>query len=116
MDPKPQARARAEMILKVRAGLLTATAAAEALGISRKTYYEWEERGLKAMLQELEDQEPGRPTLPVSPIETALTAQVAQLESKLKVAEQTAEIRAMLRAMEGAGAKKKRRRSPKSSP
>ena len=116
MDPKAQARSRAEMILKVRTGLLTATAAAEALGISRKTYYEWEERGLKAMLQELEDQEPGRPARPVSPTETALAAKVAQLESKLKVAEQTAEIRAMLRAMEEADAKKKRRRSPKSSP
>jgi hypothetical protein len=52
----------------------------------------------------------------VSAVETALAARVTELESKLKVAEQTAEIRAILRAMEGADAKKKRKRSPKSSP
>jgi len=34
-----QARQRAEMILKVRGGQITAQEAARALGISRKTYY-----------------------------------------------------------------------------
>ena len=40
------ARLRAEVIMKVRCGLLTAQQAAEHLGVSRKTYYKWEERGL----------------------------------------------------------------------
>jgi transposase len=116
MQTKQEARTRAEVILKVRAGLMTATEAATTLGVSRKTYYEWEERGLGAMLRQLEDQTPGRPAVSVSAVETALAARVTELESKLKVAEQTAEIRAILRAMEGADAKKKRKRSPKSSP
>ena len=67
------------------------------------TYQAVSGAGVKA-LQELEDQEPGRPVQPVSPTETALAAKVAQLEAKLKVAEQTAEIRAVLRAMEEADA------------
>lgn len=115
MQTKQEARARAEVILKVRAGVMTVTEAAALLGVSRKTYYEWEERGLGAMLRQLEDQAPGRPVRAASAAETALTAKVAELEAKLKIAEQTAEIRALLRAMEGVSAKKKRKRSRKSS-
>lgn len=115
MKTKQAARARAEAILKVRAGLMTATEAAATLGVSRKTYYQWEKRGLGAMLSQLEDQDPGRPTAAASPTEAALAAKVAELESKLKTAEQTAEIRAVLRAMEAANAKKKPKPSRKSS-
>jgi transposase len=116
MTAKETARRRAEVIMQVRAGRMTVKTAAAELGISRKTYYEWEARGLGAMLGQLEDQAAGRPASPVSARETALQAKVAALEKKLAVAEQTAEIRALLRAMEQAGAKKKRPRSRKSSP
>ena len=95
---------------------MTVKAAAAMLGISRKTYYEWEARGLGAMLGQLEDQTAGRPASPGSAETAALQAKVVELERKLAVAEQTAEIRAVLRAMEQAGAKKKRPRSRKSSP
>ena len=37
------------IIPQVRSGALTATAGAERLGISRKTYYEWEDRTLQAL-------------------------------------------------------------------
>jgi transposase len=57
MDPK--ALLRTEMIVKVRAGLMTATAAAEALGVSRKTYYKWEKKGLQAMLAAGQAENPG---------------------------------------------------------
>ena len=43
------ARRRAEMIMKVRCGLLTAGQAADRLGVSRKTFYKWEQRGLSAL-------------------------------------------------------------------
>lgn len=116
MHTKEAARLRAEVIMKVRSGQLTATAAAELLGVSRKTYYEWEARGLSGMLQQLEDQEPGRPPDPFSPERALMTARIKELEQRLAVAEQTAEIRAVLRAMEKADAKKKgghdRPRSP----
>jgi len=109
MTAKEQARQRAEVIMQVRAGRLTVKQAAAALGISRKTYYQWEGRGLSAMLSQLEEQAPGRPPEPVSAEALALKAKVAELEQKLAVAEQTAEIRAVLRAMDGAAAKKKRK-------
>lgn len=96
--------------MQVRSGKLTVKAAAALLGVSRKTYYEWEARGLGAMLRQLEDQTGGRPPSPVSPEETALRAKVAELERKLASVEQTAEIRAVLRAMDQAAAKKKRPR------
>jgi transposase len=94
--------------MQVRSGKLTVKAAAALLGVSRKTYYEWEARGLGAMLRQLEDQTVGRPPSPVSAEETALQARVAELEQKLASVEQTAEIRAILRAMDQASAKKKR--------
>ncbi len=46
--------------MKVRTGLLNATQGAEALETSRKSYYKWENRGLSAMLECLEDREAGR--------------------------------------------------------
>ena len=52
----------------------------------------------------------------MSPEQVALRDRVAKLEQELEVAKQTAEIRAVLRAMEQNAAKKKRPRSPKSSP
>jgi len=58
------ARLRAEMIMKVRCGLLTARQAADRLGVSRKTFYKWEQRGLSALLDSVTDQPPGRPPLP----------------------------------------------------
>jgi transposase len=58
------ARLRAEMIMKVRCGLLTARQAADRMGVSRKTFYKWEQRGLNALLDSVTDQPPGRrPTL-----------------------------------------------------
>jgi len=116
MQAKETARQRAEAIMKVRSGQLTVTEAAALLGVSRKTYYEWEARGLGAMLQQLEDQEAGRPANPVSAEQAALQAKVAALEKELNIAKQTAEIRAVLRAMEEKAAKKKRPKSPASSP
>jgi transposase len=105
---------RAEMIVKVRAGLMTAQAAAEALGVSRKTYYEWEKKGLTGMLQNLASQDPGRPALPESPREKELEAKVQALTKELDVAKQTSEIRAMLRLMEETAAKKKGKQPPRS--
>ena len=40
---------------------MTATEAAKELGVSRKTYYKWEQRGLAALMDGLEDQTAGRP-------------------------------------------------------
>ena len=58
-------RNRALIIMQVRSGQITATEGAKRLGISRKTYYKWEQRGLRALLDGLSDQSPGRPSQPV---------------------------------------------------
>jgi len=80
-----RARQRAEAIMKVRCGLLSASQAARQLGVSRKTYYKWEERGLSALLGSLEDQPAGRPQKPVDRHREALEKQLveAQRESAL---------------------------------
>ena len=60
-----QARRRAELIIQVQAGRMSASAAAAQLGVSRKTYYKWEQRGLSAILGSLREGKPGRPPEPV---------------------------------------------------
>jgi transposase-like protein len=77
--PQQAARQRAEMIMKVRCGLMTASQAAEQLGVSRKTYYKWEQRGLSALLDGLSDQSPGRPTQPVDTRSQKLEKQLDQM-------------------------------------
>ena len=59
-----EAHRRAECILKVRSGLMSVTAAASELGVSRKTYYQWEAKAFDFMLKGLCENEPGRPALP----------------------------------------------------
>jgi transposase len=73
-----KARLRAEVIMKVRCGLLTAQQAAEHLGVSRKTYYKWEERGLAGLLSSLADQASGRPCQPVDSEKQSLQRQLEQ--------------------------------------
>jgi Helix-turn-helix domain len=66
-DPKPSAhpqalaRQRAQLVMQVRSGLLSAQEAARQLGISRKTYYKWERRSLVALVEALGNREQGAP-------------------------------------------------------
>ena len=72
------ARQRAQVIMKVRCGLMNASQAAEQLGVSRKTYYKWEQRALRAMLDGLTDQPSGRPIHLVDKQKQALEKQLAE--------------------------------------
>jgi len=100
--PKPSAyqqalaRQRAQLIMQVRSGLLSAQEAARQLGISRKTYYKWECRALAAMVEALENREHGRPPRTADPEKEALRRQTQELQAKLQVLEQTARIRQAL--------------------
>jgi len=85
---KRTAQQRAALILKVRTGQLTATAAAQALGISRQAYYQWEGRALRAMLTALEEQPRGRPRKQRDPHQAALEQKVAQLQKELRLHEE----------------------------
>lgn len=107
------ARLRAAIILQVRSGQMTASAGAKALGVSRKTYYQWEKRALQGMMEQLSEQEAGRPVEAKDPQLEAMQARIAQLEAKLKIAEQTAEVRAVLLAMERAQEKRLKKKKSK---
>ena len=89
------------MILQVRSGVLTAKEGARVLGVSRKTYYEWEEKSLKAMSLALENRSSGRPPLSLDPEKEALRERVRELEKKLDLAEKTIEVKELLAAHEG---------------
>ena len=84
-DAKALARQRA--ILEVLAGRMNVTQAAQELGVSRKTFYEWQERALSAMRAALRDRPGGRPPLPVDPEKEHLQATVETLEKERLVLE-----------------------------
>ena len=91
-----KARQRAELILQVRSGQLTATAAAQTLGISRQQYYQWEQRALAALLSALEDQPTGRPKTPTDPEKEKLQSRVEQLEQQVQHQQQREQLRQLL--------------------
>jgi len=93
---KKLARERALVILQVRSGVLKAKEGAKLLGVSRKTYYEWEEKSLKAMALALENQPAGRPSVPVDEEKETLRERIQELEKKLDLAEKTIEVKQLL--------------------
>src|SRR5512135_1598064 len=97
---KKLARERASIILQVRSGSLTATEGAERLGVSRKTYYEWEDRALQAMTLALENHPPGRPPVLLDAEKEELQTKIRDLEKKLYLAEKTIEVKDLLSAYE----------------
>lgn len=101
------ARKRAEVIFAVRSGQITAEEGARRLGVSRKTYYEWENRALEAMTGALEDKAPGRPSAPKDEEKERMQNEIAALQNELFVAKKTVEVRDMLHAYELHKAKKK---------
>jgi transposase len=106
------ARERALVILRVRSGALTAKQGAQALGVSRKTYYEWEERALKAMALALENRVAGRPSVSTDEEKERLRQRIREMEKKLDLAEKTLEVKELLAAYEefrDRGTKKNRR-------
>ncbi len=95
------ARERALVILQVRSGVLTAKQGAKLLGVSRKTYYQWEERALKAMALALENRPAGRPPVSMDEEKERLRERIRELEKKLDLAEKTIEVKELLTAYEG---------------
>ena len=59
--------------MKVRCALMTASEAARELGVSRKTYYKWEQRGLSGLLDGVSTKRAGRKAMArESPLEKQL--------------------------------------------
>jgi transposase-like protein len=110
---KKHARERAAIILQVRSGALTVTEGAERLGVSRKTYYEWEDRALQAMALALENHSPGRPVVPLDAEKEGLRREVQDLKKKLYLTEKTVEVKDLLAAFDLHEAKKNQRKEQK---
>src|SRR5512135_1082333 len=105
------ARERALVILRVRSGAMTAKQGAQALGVSRKTYYQWEERALKAMALALENRVAGRPCVSTDEEKKTLRQRIRELEKKLDLAEKSRVAKEMMVVYEEfrhRGAKKNR--------
>ena len=109
MSPAKQARQRAEVILKVRSGRMTAAQGARLLRISRKSYYQWERRGLSGMLRQLADRPVGRPARVRDRVKERLQRELSRMEQRLIVLEQTAKLRGRLRQWDRQDAKKNAR-------
>jgi transposase len=107
-EDKELARKRAAVVFAVRSGQITAEEGARKLGVSRKTYYEWERRALQAMTEAMEDKAPGRPSTPQDEEKQRLQDEITELQNKLFVAEKTVEVRDMLHAYELHNAKAKK--------
>jgi transposase len=106
-----RARERALVMLRLRSGVMTAKQGAQALGVSRKTYYQWEERALKAMALALENRVAGRPCVSTDEEKESLRQRIRELEKKLDLAEKALEVKELLAAYEEfrhGGAKKNR--------
>jgi transposase len=113
-EEDPKALARQRVILDVLAQRMNVTQAALELGISRKTFYEWQARGLAGMRAGLRDRPGGRPPLPADPQKEHLQATVESLEKERLVLEGRLRIQQAIRETLGErrpgtpGPKKKR--------
>lgn len=96
-----RARRRAEEILAALSGRITATEAAKRLGVSRKTYYKWESRALRAVEGALSDREGGRPASPQDAEKESLRKENEELLKKVEVLRQTLELRESLAELLG---------------
>ena len=110
-EDKERARHRAAVVFAVRSGQITTEEGARRLGVSRKTYYEWESRALQAMTEALEGKAPGSPPSPQEEEKQRLQEQIAELQKQLFVAKKTVEVRDMLHAYELHKAKAKKSNS-----
>jgi len=100
MNKPDQARARlrAELIVEVRSGRITAKEAAKRLGVSRKTYYKWEKRALKGMVEALSERASGRPAVRIDQEKQTLKEKNERLEKTVEGLERTVKIRGLFQA------------------
>lgn len=96
-----------DLIIKVRSGVTTATAAAQALGISRRTYYKWEARALRGMQNGLTQRDGGRPAAVTDPEKEKLRKELEDLRTERVIWDQIQRVREELGLLPGDTAKKK---------
>lgn len=116
MDSNGIARQRAEQIIKVRSGQMSATEAARNLGISRKSYYKWEERALSAMMGALQNQSSGRPGLAVDEEKESLKRKLHEAEENSQHLERRLYVREVMSQPVRDEPKKKERADKRACP
>lgn len=87
---------RAEVIIKVCAEKMTATEAAKELGVSRKTYHQWQNRALAGMMEALEDGRGGRPSQQEDPQIKQLRKDKEQLEIENEILQMRLQIQKIM--------------------
>lgn len=92
----PKVRQRMQVIVAHLAGQINATEAAQALFISRKTFYAWLDRAQTGMLAALEDRPTGRPAQPVDPQKEALQTELERQARERRVLEGRLRIQAAI--------------------
>lgn len=107
---------KAKVIFRVRSGDLTAKEGATLLSLSRKSYFEWEARGLEGMLSALKEKPPGRPKKEEDPEKEAMRRKIAALEEELLVAKKTLHVRRLLEAWDRQKAKDAGKKTPGKKP
>src|ERR1035438_1185556 len=101
--PDPQellARRRAALFVQVQCSQITAQEAAEQLGISRKSYYQWERRALRALVAAMRERPLGRPTTPRDAQKEQLQRQVQQLQEQVRKLERTVDLHHKLKELD----------------
>lgn len=78
-----KAQERMKVFMKVQAGIITAARGAQELGISRQAYYEWETRGMEALMSGMSDRPTGRPRTEPPTVVKKLEKKVDRLEEEL---------------------------------
>jgi len=105
-EPEGLAQRRAEMIVLVQSGQLTATEAARRLGVSRKTYYQWERRALEGMVGALGEKASGRPPKIRDEQKEALQKRLGGLEERERIRAQVERIRSVVAESKDSAEKK----------
>jgi len=101
---------KSSLILQVLSNQKTASEAAQQMGVSRKTYYKWENRVLTAIRASLEEHPVGRSRQRVDPEKEAWLKEKQQLQSRVQELEQILRVHAVLQEDEvspDAGVEKK---------
>jgi transposase len=83
---------RSQTLLDVTAGRKSSKEAAQALGVSRKTWHAWQRRGLEGLLEGMSRRPPGRRAPPADPEKAALRKRVSELEAKVSELERSLRI------------------------
>jgi len=93
----PKALERIRLVIQVQSGQLTATESAGKMGVSRKTYYKWEKRCLRAMMEAVKEKDAGRPSPEVDQEKEALKQENEEPKKDVLLLEQKLHIREVLK-------------------